>query len=122
VYRIPAGADGPGDARHIVDEEFADVLPESVRERVKLLVSEFVTNRIVAGRADREDDELILDLRAEDVVRCTFVDHGSAAVPPQCVLGVLDQLSLRWGLTRTREVARSRTREVTRVWFEAETG
>jgi anti-sigma regulatory factor (Ser/Thr protein kinase) len=96
----------------MVEAEFASVLPETVLERIKLLVSEFVTNRIVGGKAGREDDELIVDVSADEVVRCTVVDHGAAAVPPQCVLGMLDKLSVRWGLTRTDDM--------TRVWFEAE--
>jgi hypothetical protein len=110
VYRIPTGADGPGDAREVVDAEFGEVLPATVLEKVKLLVSEFVTNRIVGGDAGREDDELILDLCAGETVRCAVVDHGAAAVPSESALGVVDRLSSRWGLTRTSDV--------TKVWFE----
>jgi anti-sigma regulatory factor (Ser/Thr protein kinase) len=95
-----------------VEAELRDVLPAGVLQQVKLLVSEFVTNRIVGGEAGLEDDALILEVSAGETVHCAVVDHGTAAVPSSCALGVIDELSSRWGLTRTGEE--------TRVWFETE--
>jgi hypothetical protein len=109
VYRIPIGVEAPGDARGVLATELCDRVPESVLDKLKLLVSEFVTNRIVSGRGCAAGP-LILDLRADDVVGCAVLDHGPATLPSRCALGLLDQLADRWGLIRCDDV--------TQVWFE----
>lgn len=109
VYRIPAEADAPGQARRIVDAEFAPFVPGSVLERVKLLIFEFVSNRIANGVAT----PMTLDVRAEDTVRCAIIDRGQAALPPMSVIGAAEKLGMNWGL--------SRDAAVTRVWFETQT-
>jgi anti-sigma regulatory factor (Ser/Thr protein kinase) len=109
VYRIAAGADGPGAARQVVDAEFAERVPELVLERLKLLISEIVTNRIV-NALDGRDQRIILDLRSDRVVRCAVVDHGPATLPQGLVLRLVDEFADRWGITRSCDL--------TQMWFE----
>jgi hypothetical protein len=110
VYRITASAEGPGDARSAIDAECRDLVPQPVLDNAKLLVSEFVTSRIVSGAADHDDPIIILDVRAEGTIRCTVVDRGPATLPSKCVLGVVERLADEWGLTRSSDE--------TRFWFE----
>jgi hypothetical protein len=109
VYRITASAEGPGDARSVIDAECGELVPQPVLESAKLLVSEFVTSRIVSGAADR-DEPIILDVRTDGTVRCTMIDRAPATLPPKCVLGVVERLADEWGLTRSSDM--------TLFWFE----
>jgi hypothetical protein len=108
IYRITGGTDGPSAARRAIVDEFGGRVPALVLEKLKLLISEIVTNRVVHG--DGADDRMILDLRSDRVLRCAVVDHGPATLPQGCVLGLVDQLADRWGVTRSCEF--------TQMWFE----
>ena len=96
-------------------------LPAAVREDVRLLVSELVTNCIRHAQLG-ELDSITLGFRIRgDVVRIDVVDHGSGfhpqersldpAEPAEGGLGLflLDRLADRWGIEGNGE---------TRVWFE----
>jgi hypothetical protein len=109
VYRIRTDREGPGDARRIVTREFADCVSDGVLDKLKLLISELVTSRIV-NRTPDETERMIIDVRAGRVVRCAVVDHGPVGLPDAPALGVVEQLSDRWGLTRSGDE--------TRTWFE----
>jgi hypothetical protein len=111
VYRITTNCEGPCSARQIVVDEFADRVPASALDRIKLLISELVTTRIVLGDPGLEE-RIVLDLRNDGIVRCAVVDHGPAILPQGLALGVFDQLSDRWGLTRSCDG--------TQMWFETE--
>jgi hypothetical protein len=111
VYRIGAGADGPRTARRVVDAEFAGRVPALVLEKLKLLISEMVTNRIV-NAPQGADERIILDLRSDGVVRCAVLDHGPATLPQGGVLRLVEELADRWGMTRSCDL--------TQMWFETE--
>jgi hypothetical protein len=109
VYRIRTDREGPGDARRIVVREFEDRVSDGVLDKLKVLISELVTSRII-NRSPDETERIIIDVRADRLVRCAVVDHGPAALPDPAALGVVEQLSDRWGLTRSGDE--------TRMWFE----
>jgi anti-sigma regulatory factor (Ser/Thr protein kinase) len=118
IYSIDAEADGPARARRIVARELAGLVSAPILENLKLLVSELVTNGIVHG-AGTSKDTVMLDLRANDGVRCAVTDHGAGFVPCDPAtehhgmgLKIVDKLADRWGIVRSQQS--------TRVWFELE--
>jgi anti-sigma regulatory factor (Ser/Thr protein kinase) len=130
IYRIAAQTDGPARARRIVARELALIVPPETLEGLKLMVSELVTNAVKYGARD-PNDTVMLDLRVGEGVRCTVIDYGpgfadrnlaapgasdsaAGAEASGWGLKVVGWLAERWGVTRSREG--------TRVWFEAQRG
>jgi anti-sigma regulatory factor (Ser/Thr protein kinase) len=116
IYSIDAKADGPARARRIVAEELGELVSPPILENLQLLVSELVTNGIVHG-AGTSKDTVMLDLLADDGVRCAVIDHGPGFIPSDPArehhgmgLKIVEQLADRWGVVRSQQE--------TRVWFE----
>jgi two-component sensor histidine kinase len=106
-------------ARHALDEETKD-LPAEVREDVRLLVSELVSNSV--RHAGLAPDELIgISVEVEKGrLRVEVSDGGPGFTPvstPSLETGsgfglrLVEQLAQRWGVLRDDRV---------RVWFEIE--
>jgi hypothetical protein len=111
VYQIEAGAESPADARRIVAGELGRFVQETRLDDLKLLISELVTGRV---RRDLpgSSDALLLDLQAQDVIRCSIQDTGPPELPDSFAARILDHLADRWGMTRRGEI--------TQLWFEAQ--
>ena len=113
------GLRAPAEARRTVSEGFRDLDPDTL-SRLRLLVTELVTNSVRHGGL-AEDDAIELSVRrAEDRVRVAVTDSGAGfrpATPPRpdadrpagWGLYLVDRLADRWGVTSDGE---------TRVWFE----
>jgi hypothetical protein len=122
VHHIPAGAAGPRQARRIISGEVARLVDPSRLEDLKLMITELVGGRIrqrvgrqgASAAPSGRRGNLVLDLQAHDVIRCTVVDSGPAGLPSECSMRILDLLASRWGMVRDRGA--------TRLWFEAELG
>lgn len=89
-------------------------------EDVRLLVSELATNSLRHGGL-RDDEELILAIETNDVIRIEVIDHGSgfeSSRPPAPSaaggygLKLVERIASRWGVIRGKGT--------TRVWFELE--
>ncbi len=109
--------EGPAQARRLVTRELSGLVTAGRLDELKLMVSELVTNGIVYG-ALSVDDTIMLELRANRIVRCEVVDHGPGFTVPDDLdenrgwgLKLIDRLADRWGV--------SRSPEGTRVWFES---
>lgn len=120
IYRICVGLEGPAQARWLVSRELSGLVTAGRLDELKLMVSELVTNGIVYG-AGSGDDTITLELRANPVVHCEVVDHGSGFTVPDDLdanrgwgLKLVDRLADRWGV--------SRSPEGTHVWFESTAG
>jgi anti-sigma regulatory factor (Ser/Thr protein kinase) len=113
------GLRAPAEARRTVSEGFRDLDPDTL-SRLRLLVTELVTNSV--RHADlAEDDAIELSVRqAEDRIRVAVTDPGGGfgpALPPHpdaerpagWGLYLVDRLADRWGVTSDGE---------TLVWFE----
>ena len=116
LYRIDAQPDGPAHARRIVAHELAPVVPKTLLDDIKLMVSELVTNGVRHGRRQPEAP-ITLDLRVGSDVRCAVTNKGNGVPVTAAVDGyaswglrLIAALSERWGMERTRDG--------TRVWFE----
>jgi anti-sigma regulatory factor (Ser/Thr protein kinase) len=116
---LPAEKESVTRARHALDEETKD-LPAEVREDVRLLVSELVSNSVRhAGLAP--DDLIGVSVEVEESrLRVEVSDQGPGFTPvstPSLETGsgfglrLVDQLAHRWGVLRDDRV---------RVWFEIE--
>lgn len=107
----------PGAARRALDELNGDIDPE-LKDDLRLLVSEVVTNSVLHAQA-QEPGEVVLDVWAsDDLVRVVVADRGPGfepARPPQpgersgWGLMMVDQLADRWGVDLDQG---------TEVWFE----
>jgi anti-sigma regulatory factor (Ser/Thr protein kinase) len=102
-------------ARHTV-ERLADAVPDAVLERLRLLVSEVVTNSVRHGGVG----PIQLRIRATSgIVRVEVEDRGPGFEPDLDLadadlhsgwgLFLVDRLTARWGVTADR---------TTTVWFE----
>jgi anti-sigma regulatory factor (Ser/Thr protein kinase) len=113
------GLRAPAEARRSLSEGFGNLDPDTL-SRLRLLVTELVTNSVRhAGLA--ENDSIVLSVRhAEDRIRVAVTDPGGGfrpALPPQpdverpagWGLYLVDRLADRWGVTSDGE---------TLVWFE----
>lgn len=115
-YSLPGGPGAAAQARAVVTEALAPRLDEERLADVRLLVSELVTNGVLHGDANGDEDSLTLSIASNAVVRVDVVDHGDGFVPgalrdPVGGWGLIlvEELADRWGVTRDGE---------TRVWFE----
>jgi anti-sigma regulatory factor (Ser/Thr protein kinase) len=107
----------PGAARQVVDEVCSGI-PSDLRDDIRLLVSEVVTNSVIHGSPEA-DAEVELDVWATgDAVRVAVKDSGPGFEPPQAPrrpeysgwgLMMVDQLADRWGVDLDGH---------TEVWFE----
>jgi two-component sensor histidine kinase len=121
LYKITAQPEGPAQARRIIAEELATVLPPNELDDVKLMVSELVTNGIVHGRHESDEIPVMLDVCVNGEIRCAVLDHGQGFADRVCEdesggwgLRLIEQLSDRWGM-------RCSPRR-TEVWFERNCG
>ena len=116
--RLAAGPRAPGQARHALDELAREVHPETL-DRVRLLVSELVTNSVRHAGLQQED-RIALRVTTDDrFVRVEVSDPGPgfADRPPLPTiyqdsgwgLYLVEQIADRWGIEKGRE---------TSVWFE----
>jgi two-component sensor histidine kinase len=116
LYKIESHPEGPAQARQIIADELATLVPPPLLDDLKLMVSELVTNGIVHGSTDT-DEPVMLDLLVNGDIRCRVLDHGEgfASHPRSDSSGgwglqVVEQLSDRWGLQCSPQR--------TEVWFE----
>ena len=96
----------PGAARHALDELNGHIDP-ALKDDVRLLVSEVVTNSVIHAQPD-SPGEVALDVWAsEEVVRVAVTDRGpgfvAAELPPGGEgsgwgLMMVDRLAHRWGV------------------------
>lgn len=111
----------PGAARHALDE-LNDHIDPAVKEDVRLLVSEVVTNSVIHAQPD-SPGEVALDVWAsEDVVRVAITDRGPGFVAGELPPGgegsgwglmMVERLAHRWGVELD---------DGTEVWFEFQQG
>jgi anti-sigma regulatory factor (Ser/Thr protein kinase) len=113
------GPRAPAEARRTLGVGFGDLDPDTLA-RLRLLVTELVTNSVRHGGL-AEDDSIELSVRrAEDRIRVAVTDPGAgfrpatparpdADRPAGWGLYLVDRLADRWGVTSDGE---------TRVWFE----
>jgi anti-sigma regulatory factor (Ser/Thr protein kinase) len=117
LYMIDARPQGPAQARRIIADELAALLPERTVEEIKLMVSELVTNGIVHGNK-QDDTPVMLDLCVNGQIRCGVLDGGpgfAARVQEDQSRGgwglrLVEQLADRWGMRCSPQR--------TEVWFE----
>lgn len=117
LYMIDAQPEGPAQARRIIADELALLLPRHTLDEIKLMVSELVTNGIVHGQ--REDETpVMLDLCVNGHIRCGVLDHGSGFAERVGQnesrggwgLRLVERLADRWGMRCSPQQ--------TEVWFE----
>jgi two-component sensor histidine kinase len=116
LYKIEPQPQGPAQARQIIAEELASLVPDTLLDDLKLMVSELVTNGIVHG-STRQNEPVMLDLVVNGDIRCGVLDHGEGfasharnASSGGWGLQVVEQLADRWGLQCSPQR--------TEVWFE----
>jgi anti-sigma regulatory factor (Ser/Thr protein kinase) len=107
----------PGAARQALDEVDAHIDP-GLKDDIRLLVSEVVTNSVIHAQPEPPGD-VILDVWASDeVVRVAVTDGGPGFVAAERPSGgersgwglmMVDRLADRWGVE---------LEDRTRVWFE----
>ncbi|MGH2706489.1 MAG: ATP-binding protein [Actinomycetota bacterium] len=116
---LNGGPTAPGEARVAIDNAAGD-FTQDVYERVRLLVSELVTNSVRhTGIGPGVEGQIVLRLSATpDRVRVEVSDPGGSGRPRMTPspgadggwgLLLVDQLSDRWGASQYRG---------TTVWFE----
>jgi signal transduction histidine kinase len=116
---LPVEKESVSRARHALDEETRDLPPE-VREDVRLLVSELVSNSVRhAGLAPGDVIGVTVEVE-KDRLRVEVSDGGPGFAPvpsPSLETGsgfglhLVERLAHRWGVLRDDRV---------RVWFEIE--
>jgi anti-sigma regulatory factor (Ser/Thr protein kinase) len=115
---LSAGPRAPGQARHALDN-LSRVVSDDVLDRIRLLVSELVTNSVRHAGLE-EEDRIALRVTADKRrVRVEVTDPGpgfSEDQPPPSIyqdsgwgLYLVEQIADRWGINKGRE---------TSVWFE----
>jgi anti-sigma regulatory factor (Ser/Thr protein kinase) len=114
---LPASSRAPGDARRYLERALTD-LPTALLDRVKLLVSELVTNAVVHGPRGRGSCIELTVRATPNIVAVEVADTGPGfekrfRAPSIRDSGwglfLVEQLSDRWGVI---------TGEQTSVWFE----
>jgi anti-sigma regulatory factor (Ser/Thr protein kinase) len=107
----------PRAARHALDELDSHIDPE-LRDDIRLLVSEVVTNAVIHAQPKTAGDVALDVWASEDVVRVVVSDRGPGFVadnPPRSGersgwgLMMVDRLADRWGVELD---------DGTEVWFE----
>jgi len=115
--RFDRALDTPALARHELEGWLPETLGESVRDELRLLVSELVTNSIRHVSDSAHPVELAVRIGARGI-RVEVRDGGAGFVPgrpePRGAEGgfglfLVERLASRWGVD---------TRDGTRVWFE----
>jgi anti-sigma regulatory factor (Ser/Thr protein kinase) len=120
-FDIEVGGAAPSVARGYVVEAVGDLVQTGTLERLKLLVSELVTN-VVRHASTRRGECLSLTLRlGDDDVRVEVADGDARPFDPTPApdpdrgrgygLFLVESLSSRWGVEQDNG---------TRVWFELE--
>jgi hypothetical protein len=107
IYKVEAGTSGPSTARRIVTKELSGRVSQPDLERLRLMVSEIVAERL--GNVSPHET-LLLELIDADVMRCGVVDNGRPSLPSGWRSVLLDRLASTWGLTCRNHV--------TEIWFE----
>lgn len=97
ICRLGSGSDGPVIARRVISQELGEHVRAGKLEKVRLLASELVTDRVRRLTSERT---MMLDLRAGDSLRCALVDDGAAALPTGWGAAFLDTFADAWGVTR----------------------
>jgi anti-sigma regulatory factor (Ser/Thr protein kinase) len=114
---IPADRRAPAAARRAL-EGLGDRIGDELKEDIRLLVSEVVTNSVLHGSRDREAEVELAVWVSDDVVRVAVTDQGAGFEPQDRPTGgersgwglmMVDRLADRWGVERGRG---------TEVWFE----
>jgi serine/threonine-protein kinase RsbW len=119
-FSVPGGKRAAGVARRSVLSVRAD-LPNSIRHRIALLLSELVTNAIQHGGAGPDETVQVRVASSTDKVRVEVFDPGSNGGPPRDRLeegggyGLLlvDRLANDWGRGETENGG-------SHAWFELE--
>ena len=116
---LKADRGAPRAARHALDELNGPIGPE-LKDDIRLLVSEVVTNSVIHAQPQTPGD-VVLDVWAsDDVVRVAVTDCGPGFVAVDAPRGgersgwglmMVDQLADRWGVD---------LEDGTEVWFEFE--
>jgi anti-sigma regulatory factor (Ser/Thr protein kinase) len=116
---LTADRAAPRAARHALDELNGQIEPE-LKEDIRLLVSEVVTNSVIHAQR-QTPGQVVLDVWASDeVVRVAVTDRGPGFVAAAAPRGgersgwglmMVDQLADRWGVE---------LQDGTEVWFEFE--
>ena len=115
--RLPASSRAPGTARRLIERALTDT-PLPVLDRVKLLVSELVTNAVLHGSRTKDSAVGLMVRAARSSITVEVTDTGSgfeqrfrapSVRDSGWGLSLVEQLSDRWGVIRNGE---------TRVWFE----
>jgi anti-sigma regulatory factor (Ser/Thr protein kinase) len=118
---IPGGTSAACAARELLSTRFGEVTPASTMHDLQLLTTELITNAVLHACVDESDT---LELRVAATMaglRVSITDPGAStlptvqpldpSVPGGMGLYLVEQLSSKWGVERTR-------RGETRVWFE----
>jgi anti-sigma regulatory factor (Ser/Thr protein kinase) len=112
-----ADRSAPRAARHAVDELDSHIDP-GMRDDIRLLVSEIVTNAVIHPELQAPGDVELDVWASEEVVRVVVTDRGPGFVPANPPRGgdrsgwglmMVDRLADRWGVELD---------EGTEVWFE----
>jgi serine/threonine-protein kinase RsbW len=116
---LSPGPRAPAEARRTLGEGFGDLDPDTL-SRLRLLVTELVTNSVRHAGLGRDDSIDLSVRRADGRIRVDVIDRGEGfrpKAPPRPYpdrpegwgLYLVDRLADRWGVTGDGE---------TRVWFE----
>jgi anti-sigma regulatory factor (Ser/Thr protein kinase) len=112
-----ADRSAPREARHVLDELDTHIDP-ALRDDIRLLVSEVVTNAVIHTGQDAAGDVELDIWASEEVVRVVVTDRGPGFVPASPPQGgdrsgwglmMVDRLADRWGVDLEAG---------TEVWFE----
>jgi anti-sigma regulatory factor (Ser/Thr protein kinase) len=112
-----ADRSAPREARHALDELDSHIDP-GLRDDIRLLVSEVVTNAVIHARPQVPGDVELDVWASEEKVRVVVTDRGPGFVPASPPRGgersgwglmMVDRLADRWGVD---------LEEGTEVWFE----
>lgn len=115
---LSPGPQAPAEARRSLADGLGEFKPE-LFERLRLLVSELVTNSVRHAEVRRREDIRVLVEERDDAVRVTVTDAGKGFAPqprrggPDAGSGwglyLVEHLSDRWGVLSDGR---------TSVWFE----
>jgi anti-sigma regulatory factor (Ser/Thr protein kinase) len=117
IYSLTGAHESPASARRILTDELADRVSARTLESVKLLASELVTNRILAGVGP--DESMTLEVWTRGAIHFGVLDKCPSLVLSREEPGeggwsllLVDRLADRWGMTRSADG--------THIWFETE--
>jgi hypothetical protein len=117
IYSLSGGPESPGNARRILADELGNRVSEETLGSLQLLISELITNRIIAGVGSEES--MTMELWTRGSIHCGVLDNCPSVVLPRqepadggWSLLLVDRLADRWGMTRSADS--------THIWFETE--